>query len=162
VRDGGVQDRPAWPAGLHYRYFFSGKSASTSDAIARTAAIPDSDAILLGLVASAGDAAIAMASGNVDDAISAIGAYSRALKSFDETHRLGIFAAGHERIMRHATDIGAVYKPCGAGGGDIGIALDTDQGRLDALTEKAAGEGFVLLDLQMDNDGVRQETLAGL
>jgi phosphomevalonate kinase len=159
--DAGVQRRPAWPDELHYRYFFSGKPASTSAAIARTTSIADTDAALLDLVACARDAATAMGAGNADDAISTIRAYSLALRSFDQAHRVGIFAAGHDAMMQRAVAAGVVYKPCGAGGGDIGIAVDPDPARLDAFTASAVETGFVSLDLRIDNSGVKQESPAG-
>jgi phosphomevalonate kinase len=63
-------------------------------------------------------------------------------------------------MLQHAGNTGVVYKPCGAGGGDIGIAVDTDADGLDAFTALAIDAGFVPLDLQMDNSGVTVEAPA--
>ena len=154
TRDKGVQDRLAWPAALHYRYFFSGASASTRAAISRAASIADTDGDWQNLVASASDAALGIATGDAGSALSAIAAYGDALRSFDSANRVGIFSAGHDEIWRRAGKTGVVYKPCGAGGGDIGIAVDTDRDRLDAFAAFAIDAGFVPLDLQMDTSGV--------
>jgi phosphomevalonate kinase len=40
------------------------------------------------------------------------------------------------------------YKPCGAGGGDIGIALATDADRPQGFGQAATQSGFTLLDLR--------------
>jgi phosphomevalonate kinase len=106
---------------------------------------------------SAGDAARCLASGDADEAIAAIAAYGNALQSFDSAHRIGVYSAGHDEMLRRAGKAGVAYKPCGAGGGDIGIALDTDADRLDAFAATAIDAGFVPLDLQMDNSGVTVE-----
>ena len=48
-----------------------------------------------------------------------------------------------------------VYKPCGAGGGDIGIALATDSAQLNTFVERAAESGFRHLDFDIDMTGVK-------
>lgn len=160
TRDDGVQDRLEWPAALYYRYFFSGASASTPAAISRAASIADTDVALQDLLASADAAATGIETGNAASTLSAIEAYADALRSFDSTHRIGIYAAGHDEMLQHAGNTGVVYKPCGAGGGDIGIAVDTDADGLDAFTALAIDAGFVPLDLRMDNSGVTVEASA--
>jgi phosphomevalonate kinase len=160
TRDAGITSRIDWPTGLHYRFFFSGHAASTRDAISRTAGIADSDGAWQELVASADSAALGVASGDAVQARSSIKAYGDALQVFDEAHGAGIFSAGHGELHRRAIRAGLVYKPCGAGGGDIGVALDTDADRLDAFSAIADELGFVPLDLQMDNSGVARQTMA--
>ena len=160
ARDAGITGRIAWPAELHYRFFFSGRPASTRDAISRTAGIADSDSAWRRLVASADSAARGVASGDAAQAQASVKAYGDALRRFDKAHGAGIFSAGHDELHGQAIRDGIAYKPCGAGGGDIGVALDTDPGRLDAFSAVAHDLGFVQLDLRMDNSGVRRESKA--
>jgi phosphomevalonate kinase len=103
-----------------------------------------------------------MATGDAESALAAIAAYADALRSFDSATHVGIFSAGHDEMLRRAGKSGVVYKPCGAGGGDIGIAVDTDADRLNAFAVRAVDAGFVPLDLQMDNSGVTVEAPAAL
>ena len=49
-----------------------------------------------------------------------------------------------------------VYKPCGAGGGDIGIALANDERELAAFIELAVTKAFQHLQMTMDPRGVRR------
>ena len=160
TRDEGLQGRLAWPAALHYRFFFSGEPASTRDAISRATSISDTDGAWQELSTSASEAALGMATGDADSVLAAIAAYGEALRSFDSASRVGIYSAGHDEMLRRAGKSGVVYKPCGAGGGDIGIAVDTDAARLDAFAARAVDAGFVPLDLQMDNGGVTVEAPA--
>ncbi|EIL96926.1 hypothetical protein UUA_16568, partial [Rhodanobacter thiooxydans LCS2] len=51
--------------------------------------------------------------------------------------------------------LGVVYKTCGAGGGDIGIALATDTARLQAFRQAASAAGFPVLDLHPAAAGVQ-------
>ena len=47
-----------------------------------------------------------------------------------------------------------VYKPCGAGGGDLGIVLATSESALDDFVEMASRSHFEKLDLAIDETGV--------
>jgi phosphomevalonate kinase len=60
----------------------------------------------------------------------------------------------HQRLRRLACDVGVRYKPSGAGGGDFGLAFDTDRERLAAMAARAAGEGFEVVGLGLDPVGV--------
>ena len=60
--------------------------------------------------------------------------YCDQLRQFSVDHDLGIFDAGHDELWHSANAAGLTYKPCGAGGGDVGILLGTDTAELDAFT----------------------------
>ncbi|EIM03110.1 hypothetical protein UUC_07101, partial [Rhodanobacter denitrificans] len=53
----------------------------------------------------------------------------------------------HRALAALAARLGVAYKTCGAGGGDIGIALATDAARLQAFRRAASAAGFPVLDL---------------
>ena len=87
-------------------------------------------------------------------------AYVEALAAYDHGRSLGIFAAGHEQLANYAksrTDM--VYKPCGAGGGDIGVALAAAGGALDEFVMVANQHNFVELDARLEPQGVLVEVL---
>ena len=50
-------------------------------------------------------------------------------------------------------EAGLVYKPCGAGGGDIGILLAEDASNADEFVAAALPDGFKPLDLRIDEQG---------
>ena len=85
--------------------------------------------------------------------VTELGKYTRALQRFDEVHGLGIFAAGHASLAERAAGDGLVYKPCGAGGGDIGVALATSRASLASFEKTAARSGFTRLELGIDPRG---------
>jgi phosphomevalonate kinase len=117
-----------WPAGLKYRLVWSGIAADTRAKLAKldTTAKSRSRTELL-------DAAIAMAKawGSATRVLNEYPAYIECLRRFSVDHGLGIFDAGHDELCKAAADAGVVYKPCGAGGGDVGILLGRSDEQLD-------------------------------
>ena len=81
-------------------------------------------------------------------------AYVDALRQLSVDHDLGIFDAGHEELAQQASDNGIVYKPCGAGGGDIGIVLAACEHDIDEFCEQARRHDFSILDIALDSQGV--------
>jgi phosphomevalonate kinase len=57
-------------------------------------------------------------------------------------------------MVELAAEQGVVYKPCGAGGGDVGIALSASKTCIDDFTAAAAKTGFQQLPLCIDETGL--------
>ncbi len=47
-----------------------------------------------------------------------------------------------------------MYKPCGAGGGDLGMAFAIDPDALDSFERAAVAAGFNRLPLELDEHGI--------
>jgi phosphomevalonate kinase len=87
--------------------------------------------------------------------VAALGDYVDALRALDGTAELGIYGPGHEHLHQLALDWQVVYKPCGAGGGDVGAVISDDANRLAAFTAAAANLGFVKLAITRADHGVQ-------
>ncbi len=148
-RSGNEARHLTWPAGLHYRYLWSGQATAT---MAKLASLGDDGMKLLG--AQAEDVASAWSLGDADQILDSFPAYIDALMQFSVDHDLGIFDAGHEELARLAIDDGIVYKPCGAGGGDIGIALAACEHDLEEFCDQASRRNFSILDISLEDDGL--------
>jgi len=98
--------------------------------------------------------AAAEAAFQTDDLLSALGHYAGALWSLDQAAGLGIWSDVHCRLRQLALDAGVVYKPCGAGGGDIGAAFTTDAAAAGRFTRLAADNGFLPLALETAPHGI--------
>jgi phosphomevalonate kinase len=153
MADSGVTNL-SWPAGLNFALLWSGVTASTRERV---------DRLLAGAVHpswkalsdAAATTAAAWQSGDAAAVIAAHVEYTAALMKFSVDHGLGIFEAGHDALVQDAKVDGLVYKPCGAGGGDVGIALATDSAQLSTFVERAGERGFRLLDFDIDMTGVQ-------
>ena len=91
--------------------------------------------------------------GAAADFLGATREYCDALRLFDDEHGLEIFGGGHAELLAPAKSHGVVYKPCGAGGGDVGIALATNDESLASFSNDASVYGFHRLDLTIDFEG---------
>ena len=122
-----------WPEHLNFRLIWSGTPSDTRDKLAR---LCDRDAsAAVELTSCAEDLASVWRAGNAEDVLRAVARYTDALQTFDTSQRLGIFDAGHAELRVAAKHADLVYKPCGAGGGDVGILLGSDSERLDAFVD---------------------------
>ena len=145
--------RPApWPAGLHFSILWSGIAAETRARVARFVDLGSSPS-RNGLREASSAVAGVFARGRAADVVAALADYTQALLRFDAAHGLGIFDAGHRALAEQAADAGIVYKPCGAGGGDIGVALATSRASLASFETAAARAGFSRLALSIDPRG---------
>ena len=93
-----------------------------------------------------------------DAFLDALGEYTDLLERFDQSTRIGIFGPGHRRARELSSRLGVVYKPCGAGGGDAGVAVSTDIDALAAFKDGLDAAGLVALDTDISPHGVRVRT----
>ena len=146
-----------WPAGLALRVIWTGVPASTGDKLARLAAAasgPSRSALLL----AAPRMRDAWRSGDADSVLAEYVPYIGVLRQFSIDHDLGIFDAGHEELTDAAMVDGLVYKPAGAGGGDIGVLFGRSDDELEAFLQRHAQLVTGVLDCRLDPAGVRLET----
>jgi len=145
-----------WPEDLQCRFLWSGRPALTADKLAlldaNDSGAPGNSAQALS--AAATNAAAAWCGGAVPKIIAAMREFVTVLRHFSIDLELGIFDAGHGQLAELAAASGIVYKPCGAGGGDIGVVFAERGSAIDDFCAQASGQGFSLLDLEMDKQGV--------
>ncbi len=145
-----------WPQDLDYAFMWSGKTADTRERIDRMRQ-RSNESSRTALCSAATETVTAWRSGSASEALAALDAYAVALAAFSIDHDLGVFDAGHEALSAKARAQGLVYKPCGAGGGDIGIVVGCDAIALGEFVADAAAAGFGRTDLAMDRVGTRTE-----
>ena len=81
--------------------------------------------------------------------------YIDVLRQFGVDHDLGIFDAGHDQLTDAAMLGDLVYKPAGAGGGDIGILFGRNEAELDAFIASHKELVHDVLECALDPVGVR-------
>ena len=137
-----------------FEAFATGAAADTGRHIAsfddwRRGGIPPALAALI-------DASTRMAAavGNARTFVRELRAYTAALRALDDATTLGIYSAAHNTLAELAERHAVVYKPCGAGGGDLGAAFALDRGALAAFGHAAHVNGFPPLSLELDEHGI--------
>ena len=90
--------------------------------------------------------------------LDALGEYTDLLERFDQSARIGIFGPGHRHARELSSRHGVVYKPCGAGGGDTGVAVSTDIDAIRGFGEHLDAAGLVGVDLNISPEGVQVRT----
>jgi phosphomevalonate kinase len=151
--DGASTTSLAWPDGLLYRVLWTGVAASTTDKLAQleaTVSLPSR----VRLVGESEMMAAAWCSGDAGQIVEGFREYIRQLREFSTDHDLGIFDAGHDELWRAAKAEQLTYKPCGAGGGDIGILFGAENSSLDAFVANNTSTCTVL-DCELSATGVR-------
>ena len=153
-----MQDRSAsrlpMPAGLECRLFWSGLPASTGKKLEKLSSRgpqPSIDALVFSARRTAG----AWESGSASEVLTRYPEYIKVLQEFSADHDLGVFDAGHDALTALAAEAGLVYKPCGAGGGDIGILLADNNDRAEKFIAESVPDEFRALDLRLDEQGVQ-------
>ena len=145
--------RLSWPHGLAYRFIWSGRPADTVSRISKLAN-ESSKAPGRQSLARAAEQVVSAWDGAEPGAIlGMLGRYTSALLQFSIDRDLGIFDAGHWGLADKARRDGLVYKPCGAGGGDIGIVMGNDEHAVRRFCRYAGEQGFWPLQDVLDNRG---------
>ncbi len=146
------------PPSLHCAILWSGRPAATG---ARIASLADGlkrragRASLYALGRSAAAVAERWRDGDAAALLDALSAFAGRLAGFDADFGLGIFDAGHRALFDVAAAGGVVYKPCGAGGGDVGAAFAADAEHLERFVALAEGRGFAVLDVALGAEGLQ-------
>lgn len=155
--------RVTWPADVAWRAVWSGRPASTGTALARLAVwradhAAACDACMRELD---GAACAVLAAAEVGDGaamLEAVAAHAAALAALGRASGIDIVCDEHRALAAIAADCGVAYKTCGAGGGDVGVALACDAEALNHFVHQATQAGFRVLDAGMDADGLVVQT----
>jgi phosphomevalonate kinase len=145
-----------WPEGLHMRAIWTGVPASTSARIGKLAN-GATHASCPALLVAASKIADAWTTGDAQRILDEYRPYTGALREFGVDHDLGIFDAGHDELADAAMADGLIYKPAGAGGGDIGVLFGSSEAELDTFGERHQDLIHDVVSCALDPHGVRLE-----
>ncbi len=142
-----------WPQHLYWQVVWTGQAASTPQSLGDFAAWQAAGDIepLTQLAETAVDLFENLT-------LSRLTSYTQQLEGLDKAAQLNIFTPQHQLLAKIAGTFGLVYKPCGAGGGDVGFACGEDPHALNAFTQALARENsaqFVPLNLEIAPHGVK-------
>ncbi|MGH8829143.1 MAG: mevalonate kinase family protein [Jiangellaceae bacterium] len=147
------------PPEIEWCCVWSGVSASTSDFLQKIAQWrerePSRYAALMAELTETADAGVtAVRHGDGAALLDAVTSYAELLARFGADSGSDIVSREHREIGAAAAASGVPYKTCGAGGGDIGIALAANVGKLAEFRRLIGQAGFRALDLAVDPQGL--------
>lgn len=149
-----------FPESLYCSFIWSGKSATTTNFLQSIDCWKNQnqrsyDAIIAELSEHARMGVSAIKLDDTKSFIEAIRQYTDTLELLGNSAKVGILSDPHQQLRKLASEAAVVYKPCGAGGGDIGVAISDDPAALTRFEARARTFKFTPLVLDMDTVGVQ-------
>lgn len=159
LRSGPHVRRLEWPSALFRLWVWSGHSASTADFLSILETWrkdqPEEYRRHMGRLAEVAESGSQAAiHGDAHALLQCISEAAVALQAFGDASRIPIFSPLHRKISELVRRAGGVYKPCGAGGGDLGLAATTEVAIADRIKAALQSEGYAVLDFDIDNIGL--------
>jgi mevalonate kinase len=105
------------------------------------------EAVLAGLGSISTEGVGALQGDRSSAFLRAVEAFWSGLEELERVLGVPVLSEPHRRLHELAASCGYVYKPSGAGGGDLGVALSTDPEGEAAMRHRFSAAGFVCLDL---------------
>lgn len=163
---GGAPEPLAWPEGLHAAAVVTGSGADTRRLVGTVRALAVADperyrAVMRPLEEAAARGRDAWAAGDAAGFLGVADAYRGSLAALGEAAGAGIVLPAHERLAALAAGAGAVFKPSGAGGGDLGLLFADSATALARAREAVTGAGFEVPDLGFGTVGLAAGSEAG-
>ena len=148
----------SWEA-LPMAVVWSGSSASTSKMVKSVAQLetdnPSLHRMLIDTLTKISiDGAQAYAEQYLDGFMYSVNAFYSALQKLGEESSTSIISAAHARLAELAFQESCVYKPSGAGGGDIGLLFAASKDKLETVSKKVEQNGYKIVDVKLDPKGV--------
>ena len=151
------------PRGIETVFIWSGRPASTSQFLKRLHSWQlqqpgRCDTVMQEMAAIADMGIVAAEEHNAAAFVDAVQLYGAALKRLGEESTVDIFSPEHRHIEKLVASLGVTYKPCGAGGGDAGMAITTDPEVIPLLSRRIETAGYHVIPLQVDKTGLKTQT----
>jgi phosphomevalonate kinase len=150
----------AWNPSLHMIPIWTGSSASTRNLVNRVKAFKEAAPsayrrIMDRMIALSEQGCEAFQQQDMDTFLEVIQAFSDQERLLGRSSGAPIISEVHEHLSVLVDNAGGVYKPSGAGGGDIGIALCNDESTRERITQTIQESPFEILDLAIQFEGVK-------
>jgi phosphomevalonate kinase len=149
-----------WPDKLHMIPVWTGSSASTRTLVNRVNQFKKSAPTAYGrimdrLISLSKTGCEAFQQGEIDAFLDIVKQFVNQERILGRSSGAPIVSDVHEHLSTLVDNAGGVYKPSGAGGGDIGIALCADPSTQNRILNQINESPFETLDLAIQFEGVK-------
>ncbi len=153
-----------WPPSLQMIPVWSGHSASTTELVGKVNRLrrvsPKRFREHFDELSRLSEAGCrAFAAGQIPEFLETVEKYCRRLERLGADSGADIVSEVHRRIADLVHSSGGVYKPSGAGGGDLGIAFCESGQAARELSAKLLENGFSVINLSVEQQGVTLQVL---
>lgn len=142
-----------FPRGLHLCCLWTGQAASTPGFLRGLDGLDTRRAALDALMDSA-EKEVDSLNDTPASWVNAVRNYSQALQKFAQQTSLPIYAGGHAEVAVIAEKTGVAYKPSGAGGGDLGVAISDDGAAMQAFKQALQPTSIIILRIAIEPQGL--------
>jgi len=148
--------------GLFFRPVFTGKSASTTKLVGGVKQLKEQQPqiyrqIMSRLKEISAAGVMAFEQKNVEQFLDRVRAFYSSLKDLGRQSAMPIISEVHQKLAELAKQHGAVYKPSGAGSGDIGLVFAANEQILLKTIAVIKEHGYLPLEVKVAGQGVRLE-----
>lgn len=140
------------PEGVYFAYIWSGQSASTPSFLNSLSAWSNKNpSQYQRAMASLGEASsVCCKASSAETFCAELAAFTNLLFEFDQLAELGVFSGGMDTLFDLSRSYAHTwFKPCGAGGGDLGLAFSTSQSELLHYIQAIENTGFDVLSVSI-------------
>ncbi len=159
VKEESTLNDPKNDPGLFVLPIWSGQSMSTRRMVSKTNVFkkeqPQSyQKVMNRLIHLARQGCDAFRKKNFTGFVRIVDLYHDALHELGRNSRAPIISKQHHRLAKIVRYNGAVYKPSGAGGGDLGLAFANTAEIIQKVSEETERQGYFPVNLEVDRKGV--------
>lgn len=161
LREGRIElGRLELPPEIRVCFVWAGEPASTADLLAAwrrsREASPRAHGGLLGEMQTVSDAGVrAVERGDAHKILACWSDYGEIMGKMNDLVDCEVVTTEHRIAGSLAALMGGVYKPCGAGGGDLGVAASLDKPFRSRMRHVCRGAGLTTLSLRPAEQGVQ-------
>lgn len=159
-----IYEKLTIPGDLHILFVWTGESASTTQFVRKVnefklKQLASFNGIITRMRFTSIAGIEAIREVNIDRFMNAVRQYYIAMDELGDKSGIPIVTEAHQKINELVAAEGCAYKPSGAGGGDIGIAICHSPAEKSRISKKLMDNGFQLIHLQLTENGVHSTKL---
>lgn len=161
----GIIESLNWPENLHVIPVWAGKSASTQDLVQRVRAYREQEpetysSVMNPMINLAEKGCNAFKAADLEALFEIITDYAVLERKLGEASKTDIVSDSHQQIAKVVQSAGGVYKPSGAGNGDMGVAFCNGMDSRMQVEAVLKNSPFDIVELSLQTGNLKAENIS--